>query len=60
MKGLSKTTKKLVDRDNSMVMTRGKGKWGQVEEDKGGINGDERKDLTLGDEHTIQYTDDVL
>ena len=41
-----------------MVLTRGKG-GGEVEEDKGGINGDEG-DLTWGGEHTAQYTGNVL
>ena len=37
----------------------GEGYWEEVEEGKGGINGDDR-DLTWGDDHTIQCTDDVL
>ena len=40
-----------------MVIIRGKGGWGEVKEGKG--NGDEG-DLTLSDEHTIRYIDDVL
>ena len=39
--------KNLVDIDNSRVITRGKGGWGETEEDKGGINGDKRR-LDLG------------
>ena len=27
--------KKLIDTDNSMVITRGEGRWGKVEEGKG-------------------------
>ena len=41
MKGLRKKNKqplpkKLTDTDNSIMITREKGGWGQVEEDKGG------------------------
>ena len=46
MKVLSKE-KNLIDTDNSMVITRGKGGWGEVEEGKEGINGDEKR-LGLG------------
>ena len=31
--------------------------WGEVQEDKGGINGDRRRRVG---EHTVQYTDNVL
>ena len=43
---------KLVDTNNSSVITRGKG-W--VGEGKGGINGDRRR-LDRGGEHAIQTT----
>ena len=39
-KGLSKNKKKFTDTDNSRVITRGKGGWEEIEESKGGINGD--------------------
>ena len=43
-----------------MVITRGKGAWEEVEEGKeGDISGDGGR-LDWGDEHTIQYIDDVL
>ena len=48
--------KNLTDTDNSLVIITGKGGWGQVEESKGGISGN----LTLGGEHTIQYTGDIV
>ena len=38
-----KGTENLIDTENSMVISRGKGQWGKVEEGKGGINGDERR-----------------
>ena len=38
-----KKQKNLIDTDNSMVITRGEGEWGQVEEGKGEINGDRRR-----------------
>ena len=41
------------------MTTKEKVGWGQVEEVKGGINGYGR-DLTLGGEHKIQYTDDII
>ena len=48
VKGLSKKKKKpLIDTDNSVVITRGKGGWREVEESKEGINGDGRR-LGLG------------
>lgn len=49
---------KLMDADNSVVVTRGEGV-GQVEEGKGGqmVTGG---DAALGGEHTTQYTDDAL
>ena len=40
------------------MISRGKGGCSEVE-GKGGINGDRRR-FDWGDEHTIQYTDDVL
>ena len=43
MKGLSKKMKNLVDTDKCMVITRGKGEWGEVVEGKGAINGDGRR-----------------
>ena len=46
VKGLSKTGKKNLSRDYSMVMTRGKGRRGG-KRGKGGINGDGRR-LDLG------------
>ena len=42
-----------------MVITRGKEEWGWVEEVKGG-HVVTKGDLTLGGEHTVQYTDDEL
>ena len=42
-----------------MVITRGKGEWEAVEKSKWGISGDEGE-LTLGGEHTIQYTYGIL
>ena len=58
-KGVKQKKKKyLIDTDNSMVITRGKGGWGQIEEGKGRVNGD--VDQILGGEHTIQDTGDVL
>ena len=39
--------KKLIDTENSIVITREKGEIGEVEDSKGGINGDGRK-LDLG------------
>ena len=42
-----------------MVIAEGKGVWGKVKEGKDGIHGDGRR-LDFGDEHTIQYIDDVL
>ena len=47
VKRLSKNNKKLTGIDYSMVMTRGEGGWGDVEDGKGGINGDGRR-LDLG------------
>ena len=41
-----------------MVITRGKGGWGEVEGCDRGINGGGRR-LTWGGEHTIQCTGDV-
>ena len=38
-----KQKQKLIDTGNSMVITRGEGEWGQVEEGKGEINGDRRR-----------------
>ena len=47
-KGLSKGKKKeLMDKDNSMVIVRGKGGGGEEREGKGGINADGRR-LDLG------------
>ena len=37
-----------------MVITRGKGEWGEAEDGKGGIKGNIR-DLTLGGEHNTKY-----
>ena len=56
-KGIKKT---LIDPDNSMVITRGKGGWGQSR--KGHKVGQMvmEGDLTSGGEHIIQYTDNVL
>ena len=48
--------KKLIDTENSIVITREKGEIGEVEDCKGGINGDGRK-LDLG---WWTYTDDIL
>ena len=42
-----KKKKTLIDTDSSMVITRGKGGWWEVEEGKGGINGDGSK-VNLG------------
>ena len=41
-----------------MPITRGKMRSGEVGDGKWGINGDRRE--TWVDEHTIQYTDDLL
>lgn len=41
-----------------MVIARGKGRWGQVEEGKGAYMGIEG-DFTLGNGHKMQYEDDV-
>ena len=38
-----KKQKNLIDTDNSMVITRGEGEWGQVEEGKGSVDGDGRR-----------------
>ena len=38
-----KTKRKLIDTNNSMVITRGKVGWEEVEEGKGGANGDGRR-----------------
>ena len=57
MEGLSKKTK-THDMDNSVVIVRGV-LVGEVEKDRGCINDDGQR-LDLGDEHTIQCTDDVL
>ena len=48
--------KKLIDTENSIVITREKGEIGEVEDSKGGINGDGRK-LDLG---RWTYKDDIL
>ena len=37
----------LIDTDNSMMITTGKGEWGEVKEGRGGKNGDGRG-LDLG------------
>ena len=55
-KGLSKEKKTLIDTDNSMVITRGKGVTGG-RKGYGGIKGDRRR-LDLG--WWTQYTDDGL
>ena len=34
--------KKLIDTDHSMVITKGNGRWGEIEEGTAGINGDGR------------------
>ena len=41
-----------------MMITRENRRWGKIEEEKWGI--DIIGDLTLGGEHTMQYTDDVF
>lgn len=43
MKGLRKLTKRLMDTGSSIVIARGKGAWGEVEEDKGGVNCDGKR-----------------
>ena len=43
IKQTNKQTTKLIDTDNSMVITGGKREMGEVEESKGGINGDRRR-----------------
>ena len=43
----NKQTKTLLATGNSVVTTRGKGKWREVEESEGQINGDGRR-LDLG------------
>ena len=34
---------KLIDINNNMVITRGKEGWGEVEDSKGGVNGDGKR-----------------
>ena len=54
----SKQTKKtLIDTDNSMVATRGRGV--EVSKGKGDRYMVTEDDLTLGGGHTVQYTDHV-
>ena len=54
---IRKTNKqKLIDTDNSMVVTRGQGA-GVVKVK--GVKYTETEDLTLGGGHTMQHTDDV-
>ena len=52
LKEISKEKKRLIDTDNSMVIARGKGVE-EVEEGKGGINGDGRPDLGWKTHNTI-------
>ena len=56
-----KNKPKLIDTDNRMVGTRGK-EGGGIEKDKGGgvKQMEIEEGLTLGGEHTMQYTEDVL
>ena len=55
-KTLTRSTRK---RTRAVVITRWRGRWWQIEDSKGGAHG-VKGDLTLGDELTTQYTDDVL
>ena len=66
MKTKTKKPPQTSQKHNSVVITRAKGAvgWEEVEECKGGINGDGWRlfldgDLTWGCEHTIRYTEDV-
>ena len=45
--GIKQKTQKLIDSDNSVVITREKERWGEVKEGTGKINGDGRG-LDLG------------
>ena len=47
IKQKTKQNKTLTDTDNSMLITRRKGGWREVEEGKGGIDGD-RMGLNFG------------
>ena len=55
----NKKTTTTAKADKGMVVTRRKRWWAEVEDGKGGINGDGRR-LDWGGEHTVQCTDDVL
>ena len=58
-KGLSKE-KNNSNTDNTAVITRGKGGGGWEKRVRGGGRNVLEGNLTLGGNHTIQYTDDVL
>ena len=49
---------KLTDRNNSMVVTGGKGAWGASKEERGLKCMVTKGDLTLGAGHTRQYSGD--
>ena len=51
---------KLIDTDNSMLVTRGKGAWGEEEEGKESQMYSVERNLSLGGEHTTHHTDAVL
>ena len=57
VEGLSKKEKKLMDVDNSVVVAGGEGRrWRRRNRGQMVLEGD----LTWGDEHTMQCTDDEL
>ena len=49
-----------MDKDNSMVVTRGGQQWKKLVKGTGGKYVAMEGDLTLGGRHTVQYTDYVL
>lgn len=55
-----KTTNKLIDTENSMVVTRGESGWGKIKRIKGIKYMMMKGDQTLGGEHTMVYTDNGL
>ena len=56
----SANKQKLRHIDNSVLVTRGEGAWGEVEKGKWAKYPVEEGGLTLGGEHTVQYIRDVL
>ena len=51
--------KRLIDTDNSMVVTTGEGDY-REKKVKGAKYMETNGDLTVGGEHTMQYIDDVF